>query len=106
MTQKKKTNEIESLLNRASLHTEDHIHVDEPSLEYFEELVQKQTETWYRRLWVELVLLWILSFVLLSTLAVTVFYAPSLFLAIQVTSLVILGGYFIKENLRTVAWKQ
>ncbi|ARI78321.1 YxlC family protein [Halobacillus mangrovi] len=106
MTENKKTDELEQLLNEASLHTDEHLHVDEPSTEFFEQMVQEQTEAWYRRLWIELACLWVVALLCLSVLAITVFYAPLLFVGIQIVSLVILGGYFIKESSRMVAWKQ
>ncbi|MGI8314888.1 YxlC family protein [Halobacillus mangrovi] len=106
MTENKKTDDMEQLLNEASLHTDENLHVDEPSTEFFEQMVQQQTEARYRRLWIELACLWIIALLCLSVLAITVVYAPLLFVVIQILSIVILGGYFVKESSRMVAWKQ
>jgi|GEM_PF-6825564 len=96
---------IESLLRTTAHQMDKEIEVEEPSLTYFTDLVQKETEAWYKRLWIELALLWLTAVICLSVLAVSVVYAPLVFIGIQLLSVIVLFGYFLKESSRTVAWR-
>ncbi|MGP4075425.1 YxlC family protein [Halobacillus sp. K22] len=96
---------IESLLRNTARQMDEEIDVEEPSLAYFTDLVQKETEAWYKRLWIELALLWVMAVICLGVLAVSMVYAPLVFIGIQVVSVIVLFGYFLKESSRTVAWR-
>ncbi|SFK22736.1 hypothetical protein SAMN04487936_109120 [Halobacillus dabanensis] len=90
--------ELESILKQANLQTDDRLHVNEPSLRYFEGLVQEQNDTWHRRLLVELACLWGIAFIFISFLGLTLFYVPLLFILIQMITTLILIGYFLRER--------
>lgn len=90
--------ELERLLKQANRQTDDELHVDEPSLTYFQELVQEQNYAWYHRLWVELACLWGLAFIFISFLALSLFYVPIVFILIQLMTTIVLIGYFFRER--------
>lgn len=93
-----KDKELESLLKQANRQTDDQLHVNEPSLSFFEGLVQEQYDTWHRRLWFELACLWGIAFIFISFLVLILFYVPILFILIQLITTAILIGYFFRER--------
>ncbi|MGP4060852.1 YxlC family protein [Halobacillus sp. H74] len=101
-----KTRDIEQILKKTATHTDEQMDIKEPSIHFFENMVQKQTEAWYKRLWIEMTCLWIIAVVFLSSLAISVMYTPLLFIGTQVLSTLVVLLYFIKETSRTVASRQ
>lgn len=106
MTDEKTPKKLEERLQEAARHTEEQMELTEPSLSYFENLIEEQTALWYRRLWFELTCLWGMAFIFISFLIFSFFYVPFLFVFAQITSIIILIRYFYKERYEMVEMRQ
>ncbi|MEC3883278.1 hypothetical protein GLW00_18020 [Halobacillus litoralis] len=106
MTNEKKPQNLEGKLQEAARHTDEQMELTEPSLSYFENLIEEQTALWYRQLWFELTCLWGIAFIFISFLIFSLFYVPFLFVFAQITSIIILIRYFYKERYEMVEMQQ
>ncbi|MYL32790.1 hypothetical protein GLW08_17755 [Pontibacillus yanchengensis] len=95
-----KEEKIIQVVKVTSENIDDEVNVNEPSLDFFKNLVHQERQAWYRRLWIELLIFWCIALSIISLMTISILYIPIIFVGIQLIVAIGLSGYFIKEYAR------